>query len=394
MLSALFSKASACFASAPESTDTKFDKKCRAYGLPKDFIVEKKLSKMLFDQHIAEQIAYFGNKSVVKLTKEGHLLFAHSPSKLLSEYPKDHLEDLEEFYKTAIKENWTIRFSDLENGPHFEEKPIKEISYHDFDQIVSKYGKDKLLVIEPKKYMTIYQLFANNILKKDKDQSYVLNDECIMTDRGFMTKINTQSGINSVYFIHKGKAMPNKLYLDLYLHTPNSDLFMDQNTHSSCKITLPNGQSASLGFYPAEEINSLRLEEFNVRHESPDHYIFFKKTFKRAYYVRYEISSKEGIDKFCKALNTFMSETDKKTYQMFHGNCACLLKELVEVAKKDCGAKKISTNYHQSILGSLFNRIWLVIVKVCMALIEYFKYFDLNRLLTPIHLPRDLMLLT
>jgi hypothetical protein len=393
MIPTLVSRVSQYFATPSESKETKFDKKCRAYGLPKDFIVEKKLEKMLFDQHLAEQIAYFGKKNVVQINGDDHLLFGHSQSKTLSEYPKEHLADLEEFYKTAKFRNWTFRLKDLENGPHFEEKNFKDISYHDFFQYVSKYGHEKLIIIEKRTFLTIFELFEKGILKKEADQSYLLHDDFIMTDRGLMRKSHTQNGMEGVYFINKGKAQVDTLYFDLFLHTPNSDLFMDQNTHSSCKITLPNGQSASLGFYPSEEINSLRLEEFNVRHESPDHYIFFKKTFKRAYYVRYEISSKEGIDKFCKALNTFMSETDKKTYQMFHGNCACLLKELVQVAKNDCGAKKISTNYHQSILGSILNRIWLIVVKVFMALIEFFKYFDLKKLSTPIHLPRDLMLL-
>lgn len=394
MVSALISQLTSCVCNP--SKETKLEQKCRIYGLPKDFIVKQKLVELLFQKHLAEQINYFGHKNVLevkKVDKEEHLLFAHTPSKMLAQYSEEYLEDLEEFYQTGKLRNWSFRVTDLKRGPHFEEKAFKDVSFEEFEMMVNQYGKEHLLIVEEKSFLTIFELFEKNILNKGKDQSYLLEDDHIMTDRGFMKKNNTKVGIDHLYFIDAGKAEINRLYFDVYLHAPSSDFFMDQNTHASCRITLPNGQSASLGFYPDEEINSLRLEEFQVRHESPDHYIFLKKG-RRSYYVRYIIESKENIDKFCKTVHQFMQETDQKTYQMFHKNCACLLKELVHVAKTECKAKKIGTNYHPNMVFSVLNKISLIFVKFMMALIECFKFRQLNPFLNPIHLPRDLMLLS
>jgi len=73
MIPSLASRVTAFFTKAPESKEAKFDKKCKLYGFPKAFILQSKLSKMLFDNHLAEHIAYFGNKHVVKVEHENLL---------------------------------------------------------------------------------------------------------------------------------------------------------------------------------------------------------------------------------------------------------------------------------------------------------------------------------
>ncbi|WP_068468606.1 hypothetical protein [Candidatus Protochlamydia phocaeensis] len=327
----------------------------------------KKLQKLVFEDHIYERMAHFGHLFTFNEKKEITFKFSNRLplGQALPSHPTDAAADSywNKLYEKFIEERVALEIrGEFDKGLYQTISP-SEITVEQLKAIIiqedGSFNKN-VHVIYPVQELTVKELEDKGILNKDeKTGEYFINSEYQYLENGF-TPYSEDKWEHLRPYAHTSTP-PKDFTIDVVVHSRKGlpGIFAHQG-HASIKMTTPQGEIFSVGFFPETEGTDRDPHDLSLqkgKFVSPDKQLFLPSSIYDHHILSYTLSDPKAFHQFIKWIEAMQGyHEDKATgevntsnvlYHPTHQSCAAFAAEAREYvikkgAKSQLAQRKIS----------------------------------------------------